>query len=199
MRKSAWGRHFGVVEMPLSHLNAWASRRPALAAVAAGGAKYIVCDVAVQLTEDTKSLDLQRVGAFATFGSAYAGGAQYFILNRFLPWCLPLLSRGRHSPQAVLLATSFDVFLHMPLLYLPVFYSVREIAYRPGPPGTVMTNAVQEYKKGFWSDASTSLTIFGPVQLLNFGLSPAHLRVPVLLTAGLLWTAILSARHGQRS
>lgn len=179
-------------------LNGWAARRPLLTAATAGGAKYIGCDVLVQHCEGQERLDRRRVGAFAAFGTFYAGGVQYLLFNRLLPWCLPLLQEGgRRAPASVVAATGVDVFVHMPFFYLPTFYTIRELAFRPDTPSKVLANAWAHYREGFGSDARTSLVIFGPIQLLNFGFSPTHLRVPVLLASGLLWTAILSTRRGR--
>ena len=48
-------------------------------------------------------------------------------------------------------------------------------------------------------DTIRSTAIFGPVQTLNFWLSPPHLRVPVVVTAAVLWTSILSFTRGDVS
>ena len=182
-----------------ARVNARAARQPLATAMTAGGAKCVGCDMAVQMADGRDRLDRQRVGAFAAFGTLYAGGAQFFFFNKLVPWVLPHLKHGwRRAPGSVFLAASFDVFVHMPFLYLPVFYTMREVAYHPGSPDVVLTDAFAHYRTGIRSDFATSLAIFGPVQLVNFGVSPAHLRVPILLTVGLLWTTILSVRHGGR-
>ena len=88
----------------LRALNQAAARRPALSAVAIGGTKNLVCDVAVQTTTSgLDGLDTRRAGLFTAFGLVYVGGVQFVVFNRLFPALLPGLvnqermvrSRGR--------------------------------------------------------------------------------------------------------
>ena len=51
------------------------------------------------------------------------------IFNRVLPRFLPGLLQGKLKPAAK--AVIFDQAVHMPFLYLPCFYFIREIGKNP--------------------------------------------------------------------
>ena len=94
---------------------------------------------------------------------------------------------------------ALDSFVHMPFLYLPTFYCMREMAMSTQPSPTaseVITGGLRCYQNNFISDVSVQAAIFVPVQALNFGWNPPHLRVPTVVTAGVVWISVLSLFRG---
>ena len=89
-----------------------------------------------------------------------------------------------------ILGGAFDVFFHIPFMYLPSFYVVRELIFALGD-GTVeqpaqdisevLRNSFQEYKSKLAEDAVASCKIFIPAHVVTFGFLPVHFRVPWIL------------------
>jgi hypothetical protein len=184
----------------LASINGVAARNPLLAAMFIGAAKNVGVDLTVQLsTNDVQfdQIDWRRTGCFFAFGSIWVGAAQFALFNRVLPRLLPRLDTPQRTRADALWAGFGDWGFHMPFAYLPVFYSMRALAFeREKSPIEAVSKGLADYRKNFVSDATTSAMIFGPVQTANFMFSPPHLRVPVVVFAGLTWTTILSIRRG---
>lgn len=180
--------------------NRWAERRPLTAAVAVGGTKNCLCDLAVQSkTED--SIDWRRSLTFTAFGFGYVGAVQWMLFNRAFPSLLPALykPRAERTWRAVVGAVSLDTLVHMPFMYLPTFYTCRELAHSPSAGlAAAIANGMRSYSANFLDDLKLQCAIFVPVQLFNFGFSPAHLRVPTVVAAGVVWISALSLARGRK-
>ena len=109
----------------------WAARNPLTLAVVTGGTKNCVCDFLVQAasSQDHK-IDWRRNGVFTAFGFLYVGAAQHAIFNHLFPRLLPGLAK--RSLSSVGAASLLDNFVHIPFVYLPVFYCIREVAHSEG-------------------------------------------------------------------
>ena len=114
-----------------SALNQWAYKNPLTAAVLAGGLKNGASDAAVQLSTSSSSgsFDWRRSAVFTTFGLFYSGAGQYMVFNRIFPMLLPGGKSFAKSRAGVLGAVLLDNFIHMPFVYLPIFYCMRELAH----------------------------------------------------------------------
>eukprot|EP00943_MAST-04B_sp_MAST-4B-sp1_P003293 g3293.t1 len=155
---------------------------------------------------ETNNLNYHRMAVFTSFGLLYVGGAQYIILNRILPRFLPGLLEGQIRPAAK--AVVFDQIFHMPFLYLPVFYIFREFGNQQLDKYSMLSNSKAEFydrivqpayvswKNSFSADMLIEMSIFVPVQALNFTIIKPHFRVPFLTCFGFLWVMTLSYRRG---
>ena len=155
---------------------------------------------------DSTQINYRRLLVFTSFGLLYVGGAQYVIFNRMLPRYLPGLLEGKIKPAAK--AVIFDQLIHMPFLYLPVFYFIRELgnftttndSHNKHPEeffyNQIIQPAYTSWKNGFSSDMLVEMSIFVPVQALNFTIIKPHFRVPFLTCFGFLWVMTLSYRRG---
>lgn len=205
----------------LSRLNDAAARRPAATAVGIGGAKNLTCDGLVQAAT-SDGFDARRAALFTTFGLVWVGGVQFALFNRLFPALLPglahqsrsvcapgasriiarLCALGRRSTlraQAVAAAVAVDNCVHIPLFYLPAFYSMREFSIpseRELSPSEVIGRGLRSWQQNLRGDLSVQACIFVPVQVLNFGLNPPHLRVPTTVAAGAVWVSALSFLRG---
>ena len=88
-------------------------------------------------------------------------------------------------------------------MYLPTFYCLRELS-KPSTaertPSEVISLGIGSYCQNIWEDVKVQACIFVPVQVLNFGLNPPHMRVPTTVAAGAVWISALSfLRGGGRS
>ena len=173
----------------------FAGARPLLFAVLFGGAKNTVADVIVQNRfegHDLRNIDLRRTAVFATFGLFYVGAAQFVLFNRVLP---RLFGRGllQGDRRAALKAVGFDQIVHMPFMYFPVFYTIREF----GIGECSWENALRDWRACLGPDMILQAGIFVPVQIVNFRNLPVRYRVPWTTTFGFLYVMALSATRGR--
>jgi len=170
-------------------------------AMMSGGTKNLLCDVAVQCYTNPaeRTIDWRRASMFGGFGFGYVGGVQYVLLNRIFPAVIKDFSDCplKRTAKAIRTAVFLDCCVHVPFLYLPVFYSLRAWALHP----ELSTRAALEcgfrsYQENVWSDALLQASIFIPLQYANFRYSPPAMRVPVLVGAGAMWASLLSYLHG---
>jgi hypothetical protein len=180
----------------LDALNSWALRNPLSAAVGVGGTKNGVCDACVQVAASER-FDWRRNAIFVAFGLGYVGAAQYMVFNRIFPRLLPSLN-GAMRWRGVLGAVALDNFVHIPFFYLPTFYCMREFANGEAgrSPREVLQAGLRWHREHFFGDVSLQACIFVPVQLMNFGFNPPHLRVPTVVAAGVVWISALSLLRG---
>lgn len=95
----------------------------------------------------------------------------------------------------------FDQFIHMPFIYLPMFYVLREFGM--GNPSTSFEEKVDqakvEYKKSIRDDLFLEMMIYIPAQTLNFTLVSPHFRIPFLNLIGVGYIFCLSYTRGSYS
>ena len=83
-------------------------------------------------------IDWKRNGIFVVFGFAYLGGFQYWLMvNKFSKWFptrarFASLTLGEKLKDTAgmmdaLKMVAFDVFVHLPLIYFPCYYTCKEI------------------------------------------------------------------------
>ena len=184
--------------------NSWIAANALGFSVVFGGLKNFAADYIIQTKfEQEGSLNYRRMFVFTSFGLLYVGGAQYMIFNRILPRFLPGLLQGKLKPAAK--AVMFDQVVHMPFLYLPCFYFIREIGKNPDAVlgnikekfyDEIVRPAYASWKNCFSADMLVEMSIFVPVQALNFTVIKPHFRVPFLTCFGFLWVMTLSYRRG---
>lgn len=97
--------------------------------------------------------------------------------------------------RAVLSQVVLDQCVHHPLLYFPAFYITREVVEHGASAGAVQA-ALAKYSTNVREDMLALWKLWVPVTCLNFAFSPMWLRIPVVATTSLAWTAILSAMRG---
>jgi protein Mpv17 len=169
---------------------------PLLFATAFATTKNTSADLLIQTQVECRdTVDWRRVTTFAAFGTIWVGAGQYAIFNKFIPWAFPGVLAGKFIPA--MKGVAFDQLIHMPLLYLPIFYTIREFAY-----GTESFNmnyvegGLKSWKNNLIEDTVAQWSIFVPLQCFNFTLVPPHFRVPVMISAGFFWVMGLSFFRG---
>eukprot|EP00927_Polykrikos_kofoidii_P055257 TRINITY_DN49538_c0_g1_i1.p1 TRINITY_DN49538_c0_g1~~TRINITY_DN49538_c0_g1_i1.p1 ORF type:complete len:216 (-),score=30.78 TRINITY_DN49538_c0_g1_i1:33-626(-) len=181
----------------LASLNAWMARHAVVTAALAGTSKTSGCDFCVQrFAERRDTVDWRRNAAFASFGLSWVGCGQYFLFNKVFPFLVPGIN-GRARLLPIISVTMMDSFVHIPFLYLPIFYLFRAIAHEPlKGPQEVLEVAVLSWRTNLLSDVRMQCSIFAPVIAFNFAVNPPHLRVPFTVAAGILWVCVLSFSRG---
>lgn len=172
--------------------------------------KTSAADLLVQhAVEHVQEVDWQRNAVFASFGALYLGGFQYFLYVRlyqhWFPRCaqfaaMPLRQKmlDRSGQAQVAMQVGFDQFVHIPLLYFPCFYVLKDAIEAREVRLERTCNAVSRYLHVALSDNLAQWGFFLPAAIVNFGFSPVWLRVPVVAGVSFLWTMVLSYRRGRK-
>ncbi|CAK8998320.1 Uncharacterized protein SCF082_LOCUS5591 [Durusdinium trenchii] len=100
---------------------------PVVVSCTSSVAVFITSDLMVQkAVEKRPEVDVTRTSVMGLFGLGYAGFAQHFLYTRLWPF---ILQAARLSgPRAVAFQVLGDQGFYMPLIYLPIFYSTKEMA-----------------------------------------------------------------------
>jgi len=170
---------------------------PFFSAVLLGGFKNGIIDLSMQYftNNKNKSINWKRVGLFTIFGFSYTGGGQYILFNKIFPRILPGGINYGKVKKGLIGGIILDNFIHMPFIYMPIFYCMREYAYSNNI-GSAINNGIEYHKQCFIEDVTIQACIFIPFQTFNLGFNPPHLRIPVLCLASTLWVSILSFYRG---
>merc|ERR1712159_186235 len=119
---------------------AFAQSNPFMFQVGISTVKTGAADILTQTAVEGKGpseLDLKRTSVFIVFGAAYLGGFQWWIqVTQFRKW-FPGMDRFANASMAekmkdvpgmisAIKQICFDVFVHLPFMYFPAFYTVKE-------------------------------------------------------------------------
>lgn len=173
-------------------------------------AKTSAADLVAQIVAEKKKLneiDWKRNAIFVVFGFAYLGGFQWYLLvNKYSQWFptfktfakLPLKDKLK-NPAGMLDAGKmvlFDVLVHLPLIYFPTYYTVKEfVGGQSWNPTDWVVDGCTKYKNNFKDDFSAMLTLWGPADCVQFVL-PLHIRMPFRHLVSFFWTAYVSYTRG---
>jgi len=194
------------------YLSAFRSR-PLAFAVFISSTKTFAADLIVQTTIEDRTLvhdpekpqkrtiDWRRSAFFAAFGACYLGGVQYAIYTKLMPWLFRSNIKatciwGRVS--SVTGQVFFDQFLHVPLLFFPCFYVMKECVESDCLPWVNDTaqRGMHKYAENAVEDITTQLSVFFPGAVINFAVMPIWLRTPWVATVSFVYTLILSTSRG---
>jgi len=182
-----------------------AKERPFAFGMAYSCFKTVGCDIMVQkVVEKRETLDVRRTAAFGTFGLFYLGGVQYAlyvpIFSRLFPnaatFASKTLSQKMQDGAGIrtLVAQVFlDQFVHHPLLYFPVFYTIKDLVTSDTPDPV---RAVNTYRDNMKEDLVALWKVWVPTTFLNFAFMPMWARIPWVASTSLVWTCILSSMRG---
>jgi len=175
--------------------------------------KTSAADLMTQMVVEKKSLsdvDWKRNGIFVIFGFAYLGCFQYWIMvNKFRQW-FPTMDRFSKLPFAEKFKDTagiidagkmvlFDVLVHLPLMYFPAYYSVKEfVSGTSWSPIDWVRDGVTKYAGNFKADFFAASRLWGPSDCIQFVL-PIHIRMPFRHLVSFFWTAYVSFTRGSTS
>lgn len=169
--------------------------KPLTVGVLVSGILGISADGVAQKCNDGE-FHLRRSIAFGIHGLLYIGVVQYVLWIRIFPFIirnLPAKVARRETSTMVVM----DMALHIPFLYFPVFYVLKELIVNEGNLNTLMLrSAYTIWRTNLCEDIKMSWTVWGPVQCVTFSIIPMHLRVPFVSAVNFMWTCILSAKRG---
>ena len=159
--------------------------------------------------EKRETIDWKRNATFATFGCFYLGGVQYFlyvpVFTRLFPHTkkfseLPWRQKFQDMKGCAGAAAQvfLDQFVHHPLMYFPVFYTVKELVTKEKP--DVYNAVVNEYfGTNIVEDVKALWKIWLPTTCISFFFLPLWMRIPWSASTSALWTVILSFMRGGSS
>ena len=91
---------------------------------------------------------------------------------------------------------SFDVFVHMPMMYFPAYYTIKESIFGDSwSPIAWATTGLTKYYKNFYDDFTAMAKLWGPSDCVQFVL-PLHLRMPFRHAVSFFWTSYVSFTRG---
>lgn len=173
--------------------------------------KTSAADLMTQMVAEGKSLnevDWKRNGIFVVFGFAYLGGFQYWIMvNKYRQW-FPTMDRFAKLPFAQKLKDTagildagkmvlFDIFIHLPLMYFPTYYTVKElVSGQSWNPADWVKDGVTKYAGNLKEDLTAMVQLWGPSDCIQFVL-PVHMRMPFRHLVSFFWTAYVSFTRGK--
>jgi Mpv17 / PMP22 family len=173
-------------------------------------AKTMAADLMVQTVAEGKSLsevDWKRNGIFVVFGFAYLGGFQWYLMvNKYRQWFPTMDKFAKMSfkeklqyPAGILDAGKmvlFDICIHLPLLYFPTYYAVKEfVGGDSWNPVDWVQDGVTKYQKNMVEDLTAMVKLWGPSDCVQFIL-PLHIRMPFRHLVSFFWTAYVSFTRG---
>jgi len=175
-----------------SGYSALAAQAPFTTGFITTGFKTTAADAFAQLVVEKKEkIDWKRNAMFTTFGFFYLGGFQYYLYNvQFTAWCATITKYAGHVGAAPV-KTFIDQFLHHPMMYFPVFYSLKAtVEGRPYVTGP--DSAMARYRAECFDCWKACWSLWVPCTLFNFTFVPRHLRIPFVAATSFVWTITLS-------
>ena len=187
-----------------------AKEHPFLFQLGVATVKTSGADLMAQVVAERKSLDevdWKRNGIFVVFGFAYLGGFQYYLMvNKYRQW-FPTMDRFAKLSFAEKLKDTagildaakmvlFDVTVHLPLMYFPTYYAVKEfVGGSSWSPIDWFRNGVTKYANNAKDDLTAMIKLWGPSDCIQFVL-PIHIRLPFRHIVSFFWTAYVSFTRG---
>ena len=165
----------------------------------------------VQIVVDKRTvrdLDYKRNAIFVVFGFVYLGGFQYWLMaTQYAKWFPTRTSFAKLSLADKLKDTAgmkdvarmvtFDIFVHLPFLYFPSYYTCKEIVVgRTWNPIDWITVGCAKYWSNKEEDLWAMIKLWGPVDCIQFSIMPLHYSLPFRHLVSFFWTAYISFTRG---
>lgn len=188
----------------------FAKENPFVFQLGVATAKTSAADLVAQVVAEKKSfdeIDWKRNFIFVVFGFAYLGAFQYWLMvNKFRQW-FPTMDRfaklsfaDKLKDKAGILDAMkmvvFDVTIHLPVIYFPTYYTVKEFVYgKSWNPAEWAMTGVSNYANNAKEDLTAMIKLWGPSDCVQFVL-PVHIRLPFRHIVSFFWTAYVSFTRG---
>lgn len=163
-------------------------------------AKTSAADLLTQTTVEKGEIDWRRNASFAVFGCLYLGGFQYYLqvtlfrkwfqIEKFTQLSFAEKLRDFEGLRTAVKQIFFDCFIHLPFMYYPTFYVVKQSIHDGRP-----FDGLKKYVENFIPDQKAMLSIWFPADFIIFSV-PLWLRLPMRHVVSFGWTAYLSFLRG---
>ena len=192
----------GITSFPKDHPFAF----QLMVATGKTSAADLMCQVVAE-RKKWEEIDWKRNGIFVVFGFAYLGGFQYWLMvTKYRQW-FPTMDRFAKMSVAEKLKDTagildalkmivFDLTVHLPIIYFPTYYTVKEfVGGHSWNPTDWVKDGVTKYSNNLQEDLSAMIKLWGPSDCVQFVL-PMHIRMPFRHLVSFFWTAYVSFTRG---
>jgi len=138
--------------------------------------------------------DWKRNIIFGIHGTLYIGIFQYMLWNCCFTTVTGMVCRTASAATALMV--TMDLLLHIPFIYFPIFYCMKEVMQTNKLNKEVMATAFTKWRKNLEEDVKACWGMWAPIQAITFSVVPLHLRVPFVSVVNFCWTVILSTMRG---
>ena len=164
------------------------------------GVKGVLADLFAQCMIESKNLDevnWKRNALFGAVGVFYTGFVVYAVYVKIYPKLFQKISHWPKLKQATF-KSFVDQFIHNMAFYFPFFYAFKAGVYQ-GFTVENCKNAVNTYLfENIKDDMITSMSVWGPANIITFAFIPAHLKTPWLSMVSFVWIVVLSTFRGEQ-
>jgi hypothetical protein len=170
-------------------------RRPMLFACASATTQTFCADVLVQTSLEQRSvaqLDLHRTAAFTLFGAGWVGCGQYVLFCKVFEALVPSATAAASVGKMAL-----DQFLHVPLLYFPIYFSVDAWIQGKVAAGEGFAHVQHKFDTELFELLKVNWSIWVPASFVGFRFMPTHLRIPYVSCVSFCWNCIFSRMQGR--
>lgn len=172
--------------------------------------KTVAADLTTQIVAEGKTfndIDWKRNGIFVIFGFVYLGGFQYWLMvYKYRQWfptmdkfaAMTLIDKFKYTPGIIdaIKMVLFDVCIHLPWLYFPTYYTVKEfVSGTNWSPIDWAYNGISKYSNNIQADLTAMIQVWGPADCIQFVL-PVYMRLPFRHFISFFWTAYVSFTRG---
>ena len=140
------------------------------------------------VTDEHAGFDLSRNVAFGVWSGAYLGTWQHILFNNLYG----VFDRRFRSSRKLAAGAKvlFDNFVHLPLLYFPLYYVSQPVLRGEGLES--WHDGWQNYQRHGLETIVSGLSLWIPVSTINFYAVPPPLRVGFMAAVSFGWLTVLS-------
>lgn len=138
--------------------------------------------------------DWKRNIIFGIHGTLYIGIFQYMLWNCCFTTVTGMLCKTASTATALMVG--MDLLLHIPFIYFPIFYCMKEVMQKNKMNKEVVKTALTKWRTNLEEDVKACWGMWAPIQAITFSVVPLHLRVPFVAVVNFCWTVILSTMRG---
>jgi hypothetical protein len=184
----------------LQMVNAAFKKHPLLLGSLFAGFKGLLADLFAQMVLENKKFDdvnWHRNKLFGFVGVLYTGFVVYAIYVKIYPKLFRRIEQWPKFRKAAFMSF-VDQFIHNMVIYFPFFYAFKAGVYQ-GFSKETCTNAVHTYLyENMYDDMISSLSVWGPANIITFAMIPPHLKTPWLSVVSFVWIVVLSTIRGEQ-
>ena len=158
---------------------------PLATAFATCFAKGAASDAVSQLqVEKAEKMDWKRNAVFATFSAAYLGIGQHLVYNV----AFARIFGTRTDMWTGLKKVIADSTVHVPMIYLPLYYPFKAVALGEGS----VRDGLERYAHDAKDVLTTYWSAWPAVHFISFTVCPVELRISFVASVSFVWLVYLS-------
>jgi hypothetical protein len=157
----------------------------------------------ISRADDGVALDTRRLGVFALYGAVYLGWWQHFLFSTVYTKIFPMASvfasrtfkeklTDTVGATAVLKQVLCEATFHYPLMYVPAFYVLQEIA----SPKFRFSHLASKLRSNWREDLILAWKVWIPAMLINFSTIPLQYQVPFTAAVSFGYMSYFSLKRG---